>query len=194
MHTTNWIVSFNSIMNTSERNKQMSSPARLYDSFQTASQVSVCKESVIIKAAPMRPVIGQQKIFALLIKKILVYFDRPCRSRQTNKSFTVRLWLYVRVSVFQLAGAAYLWGLKVPGRSKNLGSWRRLSQGKPWTDGGYTATLHWDLLLCRKRVQLSYSWQTGVKWKAILESRASSFWSHFESLVLTRQITWWAKG
>lgn len=87
MHTTNWIVSFNSIMNTSERNKQMSSPAHLYDSFQTAWQVSVRKEFGVLKAAPMRPVIGRQRIFASLIKKFsphspphLAYFDRLCRT------------------------------------------------------------------------------------------------------------------
>lgn len=42
MHTTNWIVSFNSIKNTSERNKQMSSTAHFYNSFHsTALQVSL---------------------------------------------------------------------------------------------------------------------------------------------------------
>lgn len=125
MHTTNWIVSFNSIMNTSERNKQMSSPAHLYDSFQTAWQVSVRKEFGILKAAPVRPVIWWQRIFASLIKKFSLHSastSRLCRTRQINKSFWVRLWLCVSGSVFQLAVATYLSGLKVPGRSYNLGS------------------------------------------------------------------------
>lgn len=141
MHTTNWIVSFNSIMNTSERNKQTSSPAHLYDSFQTAWQVSVRKEFGILKAAPMRPVIWWQTRFASLIKKFSPHSASTsrlfsvCRTRQINKSFRVHLWLYVSGSAFQLAGATCLSGLKVPRRSNNLGSWRRLFQGNPWTDG-----------------------------------------------------------
>lgn len=131
MHTTNWIVSFNSIMNTSERNKQTTSPAHLYDSFTTTWQVSVRKEFGILKAAPMRPAenirLAHKEVFSPLslhVSPILI--GGAVQDKSTNPS-GLRLWLYVNGAVFQLAGATYLSGLKVPGRSNNLGSWRHLS-------------------------------------------------------------------
>lgn len=150
-------------MNTSERNKQMSSPAHLYDSFQTTWQVSVRKEFGKVKAAPMRPVIWQQRIFASLIKKF-----------SPHSAFTSRLvWSAVshktNQQILQGVSVAVCSRLRVPA------CWRHVpvrfeSARKVQQSGQLEASFpgkpldrwllpHRGLLLCRERVpslQLTY--------------------------------------
>lgn len=202
MHTTNWIVSFNSIMNTSESNKQTSSPAHLYDSFQTAWQVSARKEFGILKAAPMRPVIWRQRIFASLIKRFFPH------SASTSHLFWLAVPHKTNQQILQGAsGCMFVAPCSSLLAPRTCQVWKSQEGPTIWAAGGVfpretpgqmvVATPALVIVQRKSPVApvnlLTTDWSEMKSYTGIPSIK---FLSHFESLVLTSlaQITWGAKG